>query len=138
MQITHAQLEEDWLAAFGIEAVNLLCCGKFSDLAERFGYALAFDRNPMKAIEQDLACCLNELQAVALAPLGRNAPKVSYFQPNDTGLVALLELLVPTNNGQQVLVELVVTGNGSELHITLEELSAVKELSAVEELSAVA
>jgi hypothetical protein len=123
MRISHDQLEKGSLAALGVEVVQLLCAGKFSDLAERFGYALAFEREPATAIEEELALCLVELQATALTPIDNHIPKVSYFKPNDTGLVALIELMVPANNGRGVLVELIVTGKGAERHVTLEQLS---------------
>lgn len=49
---------------------------------------------------------------------------MSYFKANDTGLFALVECFVPADNGKSVLLELVVTTDGTSTHITLEDLSS--------------
>jgi hypothetical protein len=109
----------------GVEALRLLCSGKIVDLATRFGYALAYQREPAGAIQDDLKFCLAELGASSLQTPLDPATKVKYFKPNDTGLLAVVECLALADDGTQVLVELVVTRNDAEKHATLEDISAV-------------
>ncbi len=124
MHISDSQTNVASLAAFGSEVTALLCSGSISAVANRFGYALAFNRDLEAAIREDLASCLSELQAASLSPAAENAATVKYFKPNDSSLFALVECFVPTNNGAAVLVELIVTSKGAEKHVTLEQLSA--------------
>jgi hypothetical protein len=80
MLIPDRQTDEDSLAIFAAEAVRLLCSGNFADLAERFGYALAFDRDPAAAIGEDLSLCLAQLHAAGFRPApSRPAVKVRLF-----------------------------------------------------------
>ncbi|WP_440224818.1 hypothetical protein ACQQ2N_06160 [Dokdonella sp. MW10] len=113
------------LEAFGVEATRLLCEGDFATLAERFGYALAYDRDPAIAIREELACSLEELGATALGEAPSTPPTVSWFEPNDTGLLALVEQRIPTDNGRDILLELILASNGTETGVYLEEVSAV-------------
>ncbi len=123
MQITNDQLEQQHLASLGLEAIQLLCSGEFPALANRFGYALAYDRDPAIVIQEDLTSCLTKLGANALAPLSNPLPKVGYFKQNGTGLIALIEFLLLADNEKQLLVELIVTGNSTEKYLTLEQIS---------------
>ncbi|MFC5571582.1 hypothetical protein ACFPN1_16120 [Lysobacter yangpyeongensis] len=125
MQIPADQMDEASLTALGAEAVQLLCTGDTSGLINRFGYALALGREPAAAVQHDLALCLAELQASKLVRVTGKAPaKVRYFEPSDSGLLAVVEALAPTDNGAAVLVELIVSASGQSKHVTLEQLSA--------------
>jgi hypothetical protein len=126
VQIPDNQTDETSLAKFGSELVHMLAAGAIPDLASRFGYARAFSREASVAIQEDLAACLAELRAKSLAPAQPFASStVKYFQPNGTGLFALIGCFVPTDNGAQVLVELVVTSKDANKYVCLEDLSAV-------------
>jgi hypothetical protein len=125
MQITDEQLEICALAAFGRQATQLLCAANFAELADQFGYVFAFGRDPALAIQEELKTSLAELGASGLVLPQRYEPSVSYFQVNSSGLLALVEQRVPTENGRYVLVELIVRGTGSDKHIEMEEISAV-------------
>jgi len=104
----------------------MLAAGAIPELASRFGYSRAFSREASVAIQEDLAACLAELRAKSLAPAEPFASStVKYFRPNGTGLFALVACFVPTDNGAQVLVELVVTAKDVNKYICLEDLSAV-------------
>jgi len=120
---TDRETGQSSLAAYGAEAARLPCSGRIDALASRFGYALAYDREPAAAIREDLSRCLAEVDARSLA-LGSEAPAVTYFEPNDAKLVALVERLTVADNGRHVLVELVVAGDASVQHMTLEDISA--------------
>lgn len=103
----------------------MLSSADIDSLANRFGYALAYGREPAAAIREDLARCLAEVGSAALvSSLMPSSVKVKYFEPNDSGLFALVECIAPTDNGSKLLVELVVTGDEANRHITLEDISA--------------
>jgi hypothetical protein len=126
MQINENQMDRQTLARFGEDAVALLCRGDFGALAERFGYAVAYGREPAKAIESDLAACLSEDEGTP----GHISPSMSikYYDANateSTGLVAAVECITHLADGSAVLLALVVTGKGVERHIGLEGINRV-------------
>jgi hypothetical protein len=123
MQIADYQADQSSLAAFGREAVDLLCSGDIPRLAQRFGYAVACGREPASAIRDDFASSLSELSA-SVAKQVNVAPTVRYFDANSSGLFAVVECRVPTDTGGEVLVELIVTSAASGKHIMLEQVSA--------------
>lgn len=125
MLIRDDQTHPEALAAIGSQAVQLLCSEDFSALAGRFGYSLAYDREPALAIREDLASSLAEIGASRLGRPPGATPSVSYFNPNDAGLFALIEQRVPADNGEHVLLELIVTARGAEKHVLLEQVSAL-------------
>jgi hypothetical protein len=95
----------------------------FLGLASQFGYALAYGRDPAAALKADYA-------EAAASPIKiqvdeRTSILVKYFQPNDTGLIAVVECTVPIVEGNAVLLELIVTGNDEARHITVEDISGV-------------
>ncbi|MFC5498573.1 hypothetical protein ACFPOE_13585 [Caenimonas terrae] len=124
MQLSAQELDAVSLAKLGDEARMLLCAGDIDTLATRFGYALAYDRHPADAIREELASSLAEAGASRLIATGWQPPRVGYFKQNDTGLFALVESLVPTENGASILVEVIVAGSGTNAHATLEQVSA--------------
>jgi hypothetical protein len=124
MQLSAQELGADSLAKLGDEARRLLCAGEIDTLAARFGYALSYDRSPADAIREELAAALVEAGATRLSAAGWQMPRVGYFKPNDTGLFALVECFLPTENGAPILVEVVVVSNGKETNATLEQVSA--------------
>lgn len=111
------------LSALGAEAVRLLCSEDINGLARRFGYALAFDREPALAIREDLRSCLAEVRAASVVSAPKHTPTVKYLEPNDSGLFAVVECEALTDNGAKVLVELIVTDKQGEKHVTLEQIS---------------
>jgi hypothetical protein len=125
MEILDGQTDKASLLRLTAEAVGLLASGNFDALASRFGYALAYGRDRSTAIREDLLSHLEELGCCALAPANNPADaSVKYFKPNDTGLLAAVDCLVPTDNGSKVLVSLVVTSRGAEKYFTLEGFAA--------------
>ena len=95
----------------------------YSGLANRFGYALTFDRPPAVAIKTDFLSAVaspHNVHSDACPPT-----VVKYFAPNDTGLFAVVECIVPVAPGATVLLALIVTGTGEEKHITVEDISGV-------------
>lgn len=112
------------LSEYGRDAIALLCSGNVRELGARFGYALAYDRNPADALLEDTESCLGELRASRILGLAAGrAIVVEYFDPNDTGLFALVESPLVADNGADALLELIVTAEGRDRHITVEQLS---------------
>lgn len=95
----------------------------YSGLANRFGYALAHDRAPAAAIEADFLNAVASPRSLASDALP--SAVVKYFAPNEARLFAVVECLVPVADGAAVLLELVVSGNEEERHITVEDVSGV-------------
>jgi hypothetical protein len=124
MQISDSQTDEASLAAFGVDAIRLLCAGDIAAVADRYGYAIALGREPSSAIREDLASCLSEIHAASLLPAPTvTTASVKYFEPNDSGLFALVQAMAPAENGAGILVELVVTTKETHMHVSLEQLS---------------
>lgn len=121
MRLLSTQIDEVSLAAIGKEVSAMLLRHDFAGLAERFGYAVSFDRATVTAIETDY------LSAVA-APIQTRAVfevevGVKFFAPNDTGLFAAVECVVPVADGAYVNLALIVAGSGAEKFVTLEDIS---------------
>lgn len=125
MKLYESQTSETALAGLGDEAARLLSLGEYASLAGLFGYALAYSREPAAAIREDLGACLAETGATTVLPMAKNSASVKYFKPDKSALFALVECFMPTDIGAQVLMELIVTTDGSDKHLTLEQLSPV-------------
>lgn len=122
MKLSSSQIDVESLTQFGREAIVLVETRNFTTLGERFGYALAYDRDLAQAIQSDFAQCLAEAEG----PSSDTAKsiQVKYFKPNDIPLFALVECVTPVGKDAAVLVELIVTGE-DEKYITLEQISYV-------------
>lgn len=125
MQLSAQELDAVSLAKLGDEVRQLLCAGDLATLAARFGYALAYDRNPVVAIREELDSSLAVAGSCRLITTGWEMPSVGYFNPNDTGLFALVKCLLPTESGASILIEVIVAGSANAAHATLEQVSAV-------------
>ncbi len=120
MKLLPSQIDEVSLSAFGEEARALLIQRNYSGLADRFGYALAYNRTPSEAVEADF---LSAAASPYKVESGIHQPiTVKYFKPNDTGLYAVVECTVLIADGAAVLLDLIVAGRGGEKHITLEDI----------------
>jgi hypothetical protein len=124
MKLLPTQTDKASLSHLGQEAVTLLKNRDFQSLADRFGYVLAYGRNPATAIDEGLRSCLAEFHATP----NRQEPlepsiDVKYFKPSDDNLIAVVECFFATAEGCPILAELIVTSLGDEKHITLEQVS---------------
>jgi hypothetical protein len=124
MKITATQAEPEALTGLAQEAAGLLATGRYDQLVQSFGYALAFGRDLAEAIRTDLAACLAELGANGLSKTPPSI-RVSRFSPNSTALVALAECTLPAEPSGCILLELVVTAGEAQHHVTLEQVTAV-------------
>lgn len=123
MKLLPAQTDERSLVVLGAEASEMLSQLDYSGLANRFGYALTYGREPAAAIEADYFKAASSPHRVGAD--NRLSIVVRYFKPNSTGLFAVVECAVPVTEGTAVLLELVVAGQGEEKHITVEDISGV-------------
>lgn len=123
MKLSSSQTDVESLTKFGQEAIALVAKHDFSALAQQFGYALSYGRNPAQAIESDFAQCIAEAESPSSDT--KQSIQVKYFKPNSVPLCALVECVTPVSQNAAVLVELVVSGEGEEKHITLEQISYV-------------
>ena len=112
------------MAEIGSTAVRMICSGDLRALGAQFGYAVAFDRDTVVAIGDDLALSLADLGASGLGPPPAEAPAVSYFSDNGLGRFALIEQYIPTDSAGHVLLELIVSPRGPGKQVTLEGISA--------------
>jgi hypothetical protein len=111
------------LTQLGKEASSLVDKRDFSALADRFGYALSYGRNPAKAIENDFLQCIAEAESPSSNTV--QSIQVKYFKPDDSQFYALVECIVPVAHDSAVLVELVVFDKDEAKHITLEQISYI-------------
>ena len=126
MEVSESQTDRPSLERFGQEAAALLRSGDFGALVDRFGYAMAYGREPASAIEADLNTVPPD-EAVApevVAP----SMAIKYFNADateSTGLVAAVECVTHLADGSAIEFALVVTGKGPERYVTLEGVNRV-------------
>lgn len=123
MKLSEQQVALKPLQALAAEASQLLIAGRFSELAAKFGYAVALGRSPLAAIQEDLGASLAQLRVAALDPGAEPVVQVEYFKPSDH-LFALAECRLPTVGGAPLLLELAVSVVGKDFYATLEQISA--------------
>lgn len=125
MKILDSQCDEVSLAHLGAEAAALLARSEYRELADRFGYALAFDKACAEAIQADVDASL--LEGGFFAPLaspGQPDISVRYFKPKDVPFIALVECrLALAGQSGALLAELIITEKDGERSVTLEQIS---------------
>lgn len=90
MKIKDDQATPRQLSDLGVRAAQLLCAGDFSSLAQQFGYALAYDRDPAVAIRQELGSSLAEIGASKLCPPPATPPWLATSSQTTLGFSRLL------------------------------------------------
>lgn len=120
MKLLPTQTNEAALSGFGEEAVALVMRRDFETLANRFGYALAWNREPTAALKADYERAASS--PLKSKPGDRVSVVVKYFKPNDTGLFAVVECAIPLIDGGAVGMDLIVAGNGEEKGISVEDV----------------
>lgn len=124
MQISESQMDKRSLEEFAQEAASLLQHGNFLALAERFGYAMAYGREPASAIEADLSSGLEERGSAGRLPF----VEIKYFNEEATertGLVATIDCAACLAGDSAVQFSLVVTRRDSERYIWLESVDRI-------------
>lgn len=124
MRLSPCEVSEVVLAQHGHVLVALLKQGEYCSVAERFGYALAFDKDPALAIQNELASCVADFRDRKLSQTSSaTSVVVKYFEPNDSNLFAVVECEFEGPQGCPVLAELIVTTNGEDRYVSLEQIS---------------
>jgi hypothetical protein len=124
MQITDGQFNSSSLTQFGKEVIDLFKCRDFNTLAVRFGYALAYDREPYEAIKEDLNYCF--IRADGRSPITEDIGpeiEVKFFSKNTIGLEAVIECLIEMIEGLWIEVDLVVIKNGQIRNLSIEDIT---------------
>ena len=125
MKIPANHINDTDLIKFGEEVINLIRGKEYKELANRFGYALAYGKDPSTVIKNEIDMCLSQLGDYSeLTETISKEIIVKYFENNDTGLVAVVECsLSMENSAGEMLVELIVTRKDGENYVTLEQIS---------------
>jgi hypothetical protein len=125
MKITTSQINDASLTELGLEVTSLIEEQKYKELADRFGYALAYEENPSDVIKKETSSCLSQAgEEATIAPIKNPKILVKYFKPNSSNLIAVVECTLIIDNGiGEILVELIIAGNGVEKHVSLEQIS---------------
>ena len=126
MKLQSDQLSESFLRQLGGEVVCLLRAADFSTVAERFGYALAFGRDPAQVIAEDLQHCVGEGAGGANDARNEASVAVKFLAPNDIGLRAVVECRFSGPENCPVLAELIVTRDTTAYFVTLEQISLAR------------
>jgi hypothetical protein len=140
VKILDNQLDKPSLSKFGEDACRLFVARDFRGLADTFGYALAYNREIASAIEADFEHCLSG-NCTSRSEHGSPVESITVrsFQPNDTGLLWVIECVLLVDKSARVLIELIVAKNGENKNLYLEDINAMAnpspEPSAVEATS---
>lgn len=126
MKLLDNQLDEPSLTKLGEEAGRLFIARDFQRLAATFGYALAYNRDTAEAIEADFEYCL----AGRCTTQSKHSPTVESvtvknFQPNDAGLLSVVECILSIDKNARVLIELIAAKNGENKNLYLEDINAM-------------
>jgi len=124
MALRIQEIDEPALKLIGEEAIGMLKIGDFAGLATRFGYALAFDRDPASALKEDLRREIRQ-EMVSTTPDENQAPQVEVkvFRENASGLKAIIECTTMVDGLGSVLLELAVTLKEDEHYLCIEDIA---------------
>ena len=125
MKITANHINDIELTKLGKQVISLIKGREYKKLADQFGYALAYEENPVDVIKKEIDRCLSELgKHSKFTEINGAEIIVKYFEDNDIGLVAVVECTLPIeNNSSEMFVELIVTEKEGEYYVTLEQIS---------------
>lgn len=125
MKISRDQTNQKPLADFGAELVQMIKDRSCDLIADRFGYAMAYERPLADAIATDIDRCLTDEGRSAIIDLtGEARIIIKHFEPNTANLSRLVECFLPlTNDDGELLAEIIVTAKNNEYWLTLEDVS---------------
>ncbi len=126
MKLSDNQLDKSSLSKLGEEACRLFIARDFHGLATAFSYAIAYDRDIASAIEADFEHCLSDrATSHNEQPLTIDSVTVKNFQPNDTGLLSVVECVLQVDKKVRVLIEFIAAKNGENINLYLEDMNAM-------------
>lgn len=124
MQLLPRQQNADALRNLASAGLDLLTTNQFELLVERYGYATALGRDPVAAVQVDLAQAMSDASASGFLPVrSRDLPAANY-QASASCLRAAIDCELRTQGGRSVWVSFVVTATESEQFFTLEDIRA--------------
>nr|CAP47647.1 putative integron gene cassette protein [uncultured bacterium] len=121
------QTNDETLSRLGENVASLILGKKYTELAKHYGHALAFGKEPDKAIESELQSCLSEAgENSKLSLVKKPTIEVKYFNENESNLLAAVECRIMLENQPgQVLLELIVSGSNTRNNVMLEQISFI-------------
>ena len=122
MQLLPHQRNVDALRDLACAGLDLLRTNQFELLVERYGYALAFERDPIDAVRIDLASALSDASGSELLPVRPSDLPVVFYKENTACLRAAIDCEVPTQGGRCISISFVVTGTETEQFFSLEDI----------------
>lgn len=122
--LPHQQKNIDVLRNLASEGVDLLATSQFELLVERYGYAMSHGRNPVEAVQMDLAQVLSEASGHRLLRVRPDDLAVVFYQDNAACLRAAIDCEIPTQAGRNIWVSFVVAGTETDQSLTLEDICA--------------
>ncbi len=102
------------LESLGYEVSNLFINGSYSELAGKYAYAMSYERPTIEALKEDYSKLANNQKPNIVSV------SVKYFEPNSTGLAALVECYLSVENNNNILIELILSESGN---IYIEDIS---------------
>lgn len=130
MKINFNQTYQVPLTDIGAELVQMIKDRDYHSIAERFAYALAYDKPIVEAITADIDFCLvGEQRSATICQASEARILVSYFtQENGSNLFGLVECFMPLNQDTgELLATLIVTASNQEYHVCLEDIAYIAQ-----------
>jgi hypothetical protein len=124
VRFTAKRPDDSVLTALAAEVCRQLVSAEFESIEVNFGYAVSLGRVPAEAIANDLSLALSDLQAERLSATSDIAVSIAHLEVNEQGILSVVECQCPTNLGSDILVELVLSAEGADFHLTLEQISS--------------
>ena len=119
-----SQTDESSLHQLGEDVLRLLCLRNFQELADRFGYALAYERDSAEAIKADFDACFSDCKELPMTFSPHTCSvTVKYFAPNSPNLFAVIECIAQLSGNASALLELIVTTKGQNNYACIESIS---------------
>lgn len=118
------QPSDEELTRIGEEAAALLAEGRVAELVARFGYALAFDREPAAALRADLDACLEEAHE---QPDRGVVVRVKHFKSDSLEIRAVVECECLVAGRHLIELDLVVSEAAGGVYVTIEGISRAEE-----------
>jgi hypothetical protein len=125
MQISAIELTNDKIGVLLESARIMLHQGKFEEFADKFGYAVALGRNLIVGISTDYNDALKAVGASGLNLENAGKFKIGLIDPASIGINGIVEHIVKTDNGRELLIEYVLSVSNEKNHITCEQIGVL-------------
>jgi len=126
MELASDQNTDEFLTAQGHVVLDLLMASEFSRVAEKYGYAMAYERLKSKAIESDFttACDKASIKIDANQILHREISVVRYMPSDRLNLTAAVSCYLSTGASEySVNLEMVVFAIDNKFSLSIEDIT---------------